>query len=173
MGAAQCSHGYVDVQMLLPFIFEQLLCLHLPLHACNKLHFRLPIKILVALSEHCISHSVRFTNTLLSCTLLGYSFEPRPSSFALGSMGSVITIGLLINGCLHLKKPVWRERTRWSSPVVQAVATSKAWSNYLGKASFSSFHSRRQKEASARMVVRCTWNWIFKESMAHEAKQDT
>ena len=64
MGAAQCSHGDVDVQMLLPFIFEQLLCLHLPIHACNKLHFRVPIKILVTLSEHCISHSVRFTNTV-------------------------------------------------------------------------------------------------------------
>ena len=49
MGAAQCSHGVVDVQMLLPFIFEQLLCLHLPIHACNKLHFRVPIKILVTL----------------------------------------------------------------------------------------------------------------------------
>ena len=72
---------------------------------------------------------VRFLLSM-RCTLLGYSFEPRPlprpSSLALGSMCSVITIGLLINGCLHLKKPVWRERTRWSSPVVQAVATSKA-----------------------------------------------
>ena len=114
---------------------------------------------------------VRFLLSM-RCTLLGYSFEPRPSSFALGSMCSVITIGLSINGCLHLKKPVWRERTRWSSTEVQAVATSKAWSNYLGKASFSSFHSRRQKEARARMVVRCNWNWIFKESIAHEAKQD-
>ena len=115
---------------------------------------------------------VRFLLSM-RCTLLGYSFEPRPSSFALGSMCSVITIGLSINGCLHLKKPVWRERTRWSSPEVQAVATSKAWSNYLGKASYSSFHSRRQKEARARMVVRCNWNWIFKDSIAHEAKQDT
>ena len=47
------------------FIFGQLLCLHLPIHACNKLHFLVPIKILVTLSEHCISHSVRFTNTVI------------------------------------------------------------------------------------------------------------
>ena len=60
------------------------------------------------------------------CTLLGYSFEPSPSSFALGSMCSVITVGLSINGCLHFKKAVWRERPRWSSPEVQAVVTSKA-----------------------------------------------
>ena len=43
---------------------------------------------------------VRFLLSM-RCILLGYSFEPRPSSFALGSMCSVITIGLSINGCLH------------------------------------------------------------------------
>ena len=32
-----CSHGDVDVQMLLPFIFEQLLRLHLPIHACTSI----------------------------------------------------------------------------------------------------------------------------------------
>ena len=45
--------------------------------------------------------------------LLGYSFEHRPNSRVLATAGSVITIGLLINGCSHLKKEwVWRERTR-------------------------------------------------------------
>ena len=32
-----CSHGDVDVQMLLPFIFEQLLRLYLPIHACTSI----------------------------------------------------------------------------------------------------------------------------------------
>ena len=32
-----CSHGDVDVQMLLPFIFEQLLRLHLPINACTSI----------------------------------------------------------------------------------------------------------------------------------------
>ena len=32
-----CSHGDVDVQMLLPFIFEQLLRLYLPVHACTSI----------------------------------------------------------------------------------------------------------------------------------------
>ena len=35
--------------------------------------------------------------------LLGYSFEPRPYSRALGTAGSVMTIGLSINGCSHSK----------------------------------------------------------------------
>ena len=35
--------------------------------------------------------------------LLGYSFEPRPYSSALGTAGSVMTVGLSINGCSHSK----------------------------------------------------------------------
>ena len=101
-----------------------------------------PVESFFCLLDFGALNRVRFLLSM-RCTLLGYSFEPRPSSLALGSMCSVITIGLSINGCLHLKKPVWRERTRWSSPEVQAMATSKARSNYLDKASFSSFHSRK------------------------------
>ena len=47
--------------------------------------------------------------------LLGYSFETRPDSSALATAGSVMTIGLSTNGCLHSKKPVWREKTRLTS----------------------------------------------------------
>ena len=43
--------------------------------------------------------------------LLGYSFEPRPNSRALGTAGSVMTIGLF-NKQAHSKKPVYREKTR-------------------------------------------------------------
>ena len=35
--------------------------------------------------------------------LLAYSFEPRPNSRALGTAGSVMTIGLSINGFSHAK----------------------------------------------------------------------
>ena len=35
--------------------------------------------------------------------LLGYSLEPRPNSHALGTVGSVMTIGLSINRCSHSK----------------------------------------------------------------------
>ena len=48
----------------------------------------------------------------MQCVLLGYSFKPRPNSHVLGTVGSVMPISLTINGCLHLKKTVWRERTR-------------------------------------------------------------
>ena len=33
--------------------------------------------------------------------LLGYSFKPRPNSRALGMAGSIMSIGLSINGCSH------------------------------------------------------------------------
>ena len=37
--------------------------------------------------------------------LLGYSFDYRPNSSALGTAGSVMIIGLSINGSSHSKKP--------------------------------------------------------------------
>ena len=61
---------------------------------------------------------------------LGYSFEPRPNSRALATEVLVVTIGLSINSnkwMLHSKKPVWRERTRFTGPEVWAAATSKVW----------------------------------------------
>ena len=36
--------------------------------------------------------------------LLGYCFEPRPYRRALGTEGSVMTIGLSMNGCSYSKK---------------------------------------------------------------------
>ena len=46
---------------------------------------------------------VNRVRSLLSmrCLVLGYSFEPRPKSPALGTTGSVVTSGLSINGCSH------------------------------------------------------------------------
>ena len=71
--------------------------------------------------------------------LLGYSFKPRPNSWLLATAGSVMTIGLSINGCSHSKKPVWRERTRLTSPEVWAAATSKIWRD-SGRTCFSPPH---------------------------------
>ena len=52
------------------------------------------------------SHKRIFMNrvrSLLSmrCLSLGYSFEPRPNSLALDTAGTVLIIGLSINGCSH------------------------------------------------------------------------
>lgn len=69
-----------------------------------------------------------------------------PNSCALASAGSVMTTGLSINGCSHSKKPVWRDRTRLTSPEVWAASTSKVWS-YSGRASFNPPHSSRQNKA--------------------------
>ena len=52
----------------------------------------------------------------MRCTLLGYntcSFEHRPNSLPLGSTGSVITIGLSINGCSNSKKTVDKREQNW------------------------------------------------------------
>jgi len=92
-----------------------------------------------------ISAYSRKTTWSMRCLLLGYSFEPRPNSRALGTAGSVMSIGLLVNGCSHSKKPVWQEKTRLTSPQVQTAVTSKVWRD-SGRASFSPSHSRRQKE---------------------------
>ena len=59
-----------------------------------------------------------------------------PNSCALASAGSVMTTGLSINGCSHSKKPVWREKTRLTSPDVWAAVTSNSWRN-SGRSSFS------------------------------------
>jgi len=37
----------------------------------------------------------------MRCMLLGYSFEPRPNSRALGIAEPVLTVGLSIKGCSH------------------------------------------------------------------------
>lgn len=59
--------------------------------------------------------------------LFRYSFEPSPNSHVLATVSSVMTIGLSMKGCLHLKKPGWWERTRLPSPEVWVAATLKAW----------------------------------------------
>ena len=78
----------------------------------------------------------------------------RPNSCALASAGSVMTTGLSINGCSHSKKPVWREKTRLTSPDVWAAVTSNSWRN-SGRSSFSPPLYRRQQEGSARRVICC------------------
>lgn len=81
-------------------------------------------------------YAVDLVRSLLSMCrwLLAYSFEPRPSSRALGTE-SIYNIRML-----ELKKPVWREETRWTSPLDRASATFQ-------KSCLYSPHSRRQLEA--------------------------
>lgn len=59
----------------------------------------------------------------MHCVLLGCSFikqfQTQVNSRALGT---VMTIGLAINRCLRLQKPVWREQTRLTSSEGQAEA---------------------------------------------------
>ena len=59
--------------------------------------------------------------------LLGYSFEPRPKSRVLATAGSVMTIGLSLNGCSHSKKKQFDEIEQdfKTSPENWAAATSK------------------------------------------------
>ena len=45
-----------------------------------------------------------------SCALVARIYNFQSCTYC---RGSVMTIGLSINGCSHSKKPVWRERTRF------------------------------------------------------------
>ena len=85
---------------------------------------------------------------------LGYIFEHRTNSHALGVVGSVITIAVSINGCYSRKShnAVWREKTRLTSPEVWAAVTSMAWRD-SGRASFSTFSFKKTKGSCARRVV--------------------
>ena len=56
--------------------------------------------------------------------LLGYSFEPRPNSRVLATAGSVMPIGLSVNGCSHSKKKNKKQLTR-EIKVDKSAATSK------------------------------------------------
>ena len=75
--------------------------------------------------------------------LLGYSFEPRPNSCALGTEDSVMTISLSINKRSQLKKPEWQDKIRLISLEVWAAVTSKTWHN-SGRATWTSFSSPLQ-----------------------------
>ena len=75
--------------------------------------------------------------------LPGYSLEPKPTMPDLaailvfhGTSGSIITIGFVKKRTLALEKPVWREKTRLTSPEVRAAAASKSWRD-SGRAYFS------------------------------------
>ena len=52
----------------------------------------------------------------MRCIFLGDSFEPRPNIRSLGTTGSVMNIGLSINGCSRTKPQFDEKKTRLSSP---------------------------------------------------------
>ena len=73
----------------------------------------------------------------MRCLVLGYSFEPRPESPALGTTGSVVTSGLSINGCSHPENRYNDREQKMTGPEIRALATSKARHD-SNRASFSS-----------------------------------
>lgn len=66
------------------------------------------------------------TRTLLSmrCIFLGYSFEPRPNIRSLGTTGSVMNIGLSINGCSRTKTQFDERKPDW---LVQSRLLARHW----------------------------------------------
>ena len=83
-------------------------------------------------------------------------------SRALGTVGSAMTVGSLIHECLHSKNPVWREKTRLTSPENWAAATR------FKKSFLSPPHSRTQVE----VVIAAGWRLdkIKWESKRNQAK---
>ena len=66
--------------------------------------FTLPAEPFFRLLDFCVP--LKASLLRMRCMLLGHRLEPRPNSPTLGSAGSVMTICLSINGCLHSKKTV-------------------------------------------------------------------
>ena len=67
------------------------------------------------------------------------SFKPRPNSWLLATAGSVMTIGLSINGCSHSKNRFDEREQDWLVQKFGAAATSKIWRD-SGRTSFSPPH---------------------------------
>ena len=85
-----------------------------PGDGCTKVGERYPALEQLALGVQ-RAVSPRASDYLLSmrCTLLGYSFEPRHKSHALGTVGSVITISLSINRYSHSKNQFDQREQDW------------------------------------------------------------
>ena len=49
----------------------------------------------------------------MRCMLLGYSFKPRPTGRVLGTVGSVRSIRLSINGCSHSQNQFDERKQDW------------------------------------------------------------
>jgi len=82
----------------------------------------------------------------MCCLLLGCSLEPRSNSCALGTVGSVKTIGLSINGCLHLKNQSDERRQDW---LIQKLRLRQIHKLYTIKADQPPFLSSTNKKTKA------------------------
>ena len=102
------------------------------------LHFRVPIKIPVTLSEHCISHSARFKNTMIE--ILKTSTDPQVSK-----------------GVDALKQLLFLKKRRIQFPVV--VPASKI-ACALNPRSWSGCNRHLVNSAAPRgqHVVKCVFN---------------
>ena len=76
------------------------------------------------------------------------NFEPKANSRALSTVGSVMSIGLSVNRCSHTKKPVWREKTRLTSPEVQAAGDLKDLTRFRKSLLFSSSLKKTKGDSS-------------------------
>ena len=98
-----------------------------PFCVLNAMKSSLQIMSLAAYASETNKLTLAITHTTgMCCLLLGYSLEPRQKSRAL------CTAGYDHVRMLALGKPVWREKTRLSSPSVRPTETSNS-----GRASFS------------------------------------
>ena len=83
----------------------------------------------------------------MCCMLLGYSFEPRPNSRAMGTAGSVMIIGFA------KKKPVWREKTRLTGSKSSGCGDFKELTSMWFRQGLLLFSSlKKTKEGSSRRV---------------------
>ena len=110
----------------------------IPPYTCMHLHFRVPIKIPVTLSEHWISHSARFKNTMIE--ILKTSTDPQ-----------------VPKGVDALKQLLFLKKRRIQFPV--AVPASKI-ACALNPRSWSGWNRHLVNSAAPRgqHVVKCVFN---------------
>ena len=75
----------------------------------------------------------------MRCSLLGYSFKPRPDTRPLDTMGSVKTVDFVLKRMPSLKNRFDEGKSRLSGPEVQAAAASiKGFARFRQSLIFSS-----------------------------------
>ena len=107
-------------------------------------HWTVPILYLL---DFCVLEKRLHMN---HCMLLGYSFETRPNSRALGTVDSVMTIAESINRCPHSKNLLGEKKQDW---LVQKFGLQWLQRLWVGSP-FLLLVQEEDKGAFARTVVR-------------------
>ena len=90
----------------------------------------------------------------MRCSLLGYSFKPRPNSRPLDTVGSVKTVDFVLKRMLAPKNSFDEGKSRLSGPEIQATAASiKGFTRFRQSFIFYSSLKMRKGGFARRMLT--------------------